>query len=134
MSPPLSIGLGNSLSKSNKPNKVLNATLKVRQSGSGSIRFTFFGLEQTVSGAGQEKTWSFQISSDKLIVGTFSNASDNLETATPADANELVGSVAFDNEQEGDIAFTVDYSQIKSEIEQGLSEGDTVQINYTLDS
>ena len=126
MSPPLSIGSGLGLSKSKKPNKVLNATLKLRQSGSGSIRFTFFGLQQTISGAGQEKTWSFQISSDKLILGTFTDASDNLETVAPASASQVVGSAAFDNEEEGNISFTIDYSDI--------SEGDTIQINYSLDS
>ena len=126
MSPPLSLGLGLNLSKAKKPNKVLNATLKLRQSSSGNIRFTFFGLQQTLSGSGQEKTWSFQISSDKLIEGTFSDASDNLETVTPASASQVVGSATFDNAEEGSISFTIDYSDI--------SEGDTIQINYSLDS
>ena len=126
MSPPLSLGLGLNLSKAKKPNKVLNATLKLRQSSSGNIRFTFFGLQQTLSGSGQEKTWSFKISSDKLIEGTFSDASDNLETVTPASASQVVGSATFDNAEEGSISFTIDYSAI--------SEGDTVQINYSLDS
>ena len=39
---------------------------------------------------------------------------------------QVVGSVAFDNDTSGDISFTIDYSAI--------SEGDTVQINYSLDS
>jgi hypothetical protein len=126
MPPPPTMGLGNSLSKSRMPNKVLNATLKLRQSGSGSIRFTFLGSQQTISGAGQEKTWSFQISSDKLIVGTFTDASADLDSVTPASASQVIGSAAFDNDTSGDIAFTIDYSAI--------SEGDTVQINYSLDS
>jgi hypothetical protein len=122
MCPPISMGVG--LSKGfHRRQKTIN--LKIDANSSGSIRFTFFGEEKNFSGSSSEQTYTTIIRENTLVAGTFRNASADLKTFSPATSSQIVGSASFDTDTSGNVSFTLSYDD--------LSDGDTVEIDYTLD-